>query len=127
MADHGQQIIDLDKQRMEAMVRKDLPTLNAVLSDDLVYTHTSARVDTKQSLIEGLESGTTVSTFEPSDVQAQDLGDVVVLTGSVRIHMTVSLGGKPLNFRARYTAVYANDGERWQLVASQSTRLPESG
>ena len=122
MADNGQKIIDLDKKRMAAMVHKDIATLNAVLSDDLVYTHTSARLDSKQSLIAALESRT-VSTFEPTDVKAQDLGDAVVLTGSVRILTTSN--GTPLDFSARFTAVYANKGEKWQLVASQFTRLPE--
>jgi ketosteroid isomerase-like protein len=122
MADNGQKIIDLDKKRMAAMVHKDIATLNAVLSDDLVYTHTSARLDTKQSLIAALASRT-VSTFEPTDVKAQDLGDAVVLTGSVRI--CTSSNGTPVNFRARFTAIYANKGEKWQLVASQFTRLPE--
>ena len=49
MPDNGQMIIDLDKKRMNAMEAKDIATLNALLSDTLVYTHSSARVDTKQS------------------------------------------------------------------------------
>ena len=57
MADNGQKIIDLDKKRMHAMAQKDIATLKALLSDDLVYTHSSARLDTKQSLIGAMESG----------------------------------------------------------------------
>ena len=80
MADNRQMIIDLDKKRMTAMAQKDVATLNALLADDLVYTHSSARLDTKQSLIGNMESGATVYTaVEPSDVKAQDLGDTVVL------------------------------------------------
>jgi hypothetical protein len=41
MSDNGQKIIDLDKKRMHAMAQKDIATLNAVLADDLVYTHSS--------------------------------------------------------------------------------------
>ena len=65
------------------MAKKDLAALNALISDDLVYTHSSARLDTKQSLIGKMELGATVYTsVVPSDVKAQDLGDTVVLTGS---------------------------------------------
>ena len=86
MADNRQMIIDLDKKRMTAMAQKDVATLNALIADDLVYTHSTARLDTKQSLIGNMESGATVYTaVEPSDVKAQDLGDAVVLTGSCRI------------------------------------------
>ncbi|MFZ2005796.1 MAG: nuclear transport factor 2 family protein, partial [Stellaceae bacterium] len=80
MAGNGQMIIDLDRKRMTAMAEKDIRTLNEIISDDLVYTHSSARLDTKQSLIGNMESGSTVYTsVAPSNVKAQDLGDTVVL------------------------------------------------
>jgi hypothetical protein len=124
MPDNGQKIIDLDKKRMHAMGQKDIATLNALLSDDLVYTHSTARLDTKQSLIGAMESGRTVYTaVEPSDVKAQDLGDAVVLTGSARIGVMSS--GNPVSFRVRFTDVYVNKGGQWQMVAWQSTRLPD--
>ena len=124
MAGNEQKIIDLDRKRMSAMAQKDATTLKALLSDELVYTHSSARLDTKQSLIGAMESGATVYTaVEPSDVKAQDLGDAVVLTGSCRI--SVMSNGRPNTFGVRFTDVYANKGGQWQMVAWQSTRLPE--
>ena len=62
MAENAQTIIDLDKKRMQAMAEKDFATLNAVLADDLIYTHSSARLDSKQSLIGNMQSGATVYT-----------------------------------------------------------------
>jgi ketosteroid isomerase-like protein len=124
MADNGQKIIELDRQRMTAMAKKDIATLKTLLADDLIYTHSSARLDTKQSLIGNMESGSTVYTsVEPSDVKAQDLGDTVVLTGIARIKVTSN--GTPNAFGVRFTDVYANRGGRWQMVTWQSTRLPE--
>jgi ketosteroid isomerase-like protein len=124
MADNRQKVIDLDRQRMTAMAHNDVATLTRLLSDDLVYTHSSARLDTKQSLIGAMESGVTVYTaVEPSDVKAQDLGDTVVLTGSCRI--SVMSQGRPNSFSVRFTDVYVNKGGQWQMVAWQSTRLPE--
>ncbi|MDH3603478.1 MAG: nuclear transport factor 2 family protein [Candidatus Tectomicrobia bacterium] len=124
MSNNGQKIIELDQKRMDAMSKKDIATLNALLSDDLIYTHSSARLDTKQSLIGAMESGATVYTsVEPSDVKAQDLGDAVVLTGAARI--SVMSNGNPNNFGVRFTDVYVNRGGQWQMVAWQSTRLPE--
>jgi ketosteroid isomerase-like protein len=124
MAGNAQKIIDLDRKRMEAMAKKDIATLNALISDDLVYTHSTARLDTKQSLIGNMEAGSTVYTsVVPSDVKAQDLGDTVVLTGSCRI--SVMSQGRPNSFGVRFTDVYANRGGQWQMVAWQSTRLPD--
>jgi ketosteroid isomerase-like protein len=124
MAGNGQMIIDLDKKRMTAMAQKDIKTLNELIADDLIYTHSSARLDTKQSLIGNMESGSTVYTsVVPSEVKAQDMGDTVVLTGSCRI--SVNAGGRPNSFGVRFTDVYANKGGRWQMVTWQSTRLPD--
>jgi ketosteroid isomerase-like protein len=124
MAGNAQKIIDLDRKRMQAMADKDIATLNAVIADDLIYTHSSARLDTKKSLIGNMESGSTVYTsVVPSDVKAQDLGDTVVLTGSCKI--SVMSGGKPNSFGVRFTDVYANRGGNWQMVTWQSTRTPD--
>ena len=124
MAGNAQKIIDLDRKRMTAMAQKDIATLSALLSDDLVYTHSSARLDTKESLIGAMESGKTVYTaVVPSDVKAQDLGDTVVLTGNARI--SVNSGGNAMNFGVRFTDVWVNKGGQWQMVAWQSTRTPD--
>jgi len=124
MAGNGQAIIELDAKRMEAMAKQDIATLTAVLADDLIYAHSSARLDTKQSLLANMQSGATVyNSVEPSEVKAQDLGDAVVLTGIARIRVTSN--GKPNAFGVRFTDVYAKRGGQWQMVAWQSTRLPE--
>jgi ketosteroid isomerase-like protein len=124
MAGNAQKVIDLDKQRMDAMAKKDITTLNKLISDDLVYTHSSARLDTKQSLIGNMEGGSTVYTsVVPSDVKAQDLGDTVVLTGSCKI--SVMSQGRPNSFGVRFTDVWANKGGQWQMVTWQSTRTPD--
>ena len=123
MADNRQMIIDLDKKRMTAMAQKDVATLNALLADELVYTHSSARLDTKRSLIDAMMSGATVYTgIEPSDVKAQDLGDAVVLTGIAQIKVVSN--GTPNAFGVRFTDVYAKRNGGWQMVTWQSTRLP---
>ena len=123
MAGNAEIIIDLDKRRMTAMAQKDIATLNELIADDLVYTHSTARLDTKQSLIGNMQSGSTVYTsVVPSDVTAQDLGDAVVLTGACRI--SVNAAGRANSFGVRFTDVYAKRGGRWQMVTWQSTRLP---
>jgi hypothetical protein len=124
MPDAGDRIIALDARRMAAMCARDIAALNELLADELVYTHSSARVDTKQSLLDGMASGTTVYTsIEPSNVQARAYPGAVVLTVEARIGVTS--GGRPLSFGVRFTDVYVDKGGQWQMVAWQSTRLPE--
>src|SRR5258708_4459288 len=124
MAGNGAAIIELDRKRMAASVAKDYDTLNQLIGDDLIYTHSSARMDTKQSLIGAMQSGSTVYTaMTPSDVVAQDFGDTVVLTGVCAI--SVMSGGKPNPFRVRFIDVYAKRATGWQMVTWQSTKLAD--
>ena len=124
MAGNEHMIIELDKKRMYATAQKDVATLKNLLCKGLVYTHSSARQDTKQSLIEAMESGATVYTsIEPSDVKAQDLGNAVVLTGVAAISVTNN--GKPNAFRVRFTDVYETQNGTWRMVTWQSTTLPD--
>lgn len=116
-------IIELDEKRMQAMGAKDYATLEAVIADDLIYTHSSARIDTKQSLIGAMKSGATVyQSVVPSEVKAQDLGDAVVLTGMAQIKVVSN--GTPNAFAVRFLDVYARRNGSWQMVTWQSTRLP---
>lgn len=124
MADNGQAIIELDRQRMNAMAQKDIAFLTKHLCKGLIYTHSSARMDTKASLIGNMESGSTVYTsVVPSKVVAQDLGNAVVLTGEAQI--SVMSGGKPNSFGVRFTDVYENQNGTWRMITWQSTKLPE--
>ena len=124
MRGNSENVIALDRERMQAMTGKDVAKLNNLICKDLVYTHSSARLDTKESLIGNMESGATVYTqCTPSGVEAQDLGDTVVLTG--RADITVEANGNPNSFSVRFTDVWQNQNGQWRMVAWQSTKLPE--
>jgi ketosteroid isomerase-like protein len=124
MVGNAEKVIALDKRRMTAMAQKDIASLQALIADDLVYTHSSARLDTKASLIGAMQSGATVySAVEPSEVKAQDYGNTVVLTG--RAQISVNSGGKAMSFAVRFTDVWVDKGGSWQMASWQSTRLPD--
>lgn len=121
MAGNGTTVIALDKARMDAMAAQDYAKLDEIIADDLVYTHSSARLDTKETLIGAMKSGATVyKACTPSDVTAMDLGDTVVLTG--RAEISIDRAGDPISFAVRFTDVYAKRGGGWQMVAWQSTK-----
>ena len=121
MRENGTRVIALDKERMQAMVDQDAAKLRNMICKDLIYTHSSARLDTKESLIGNMESGATVyKACTPSDVEALDLGDSVVLTG--RSDITVEAHGNPNSFSVRFTDVWQNQDGTWRMVAWQSTK-----
>ena len=61
-------ILDLEDERLTAMVAADVEMLDRILADDLSYVHTSAAIDTKESLTTGLASGRlNYESITPSD------------------------------------------------------------
>tara|TARA_B100000029_G_scaffold509163_1_gene597695 strand:- start:825 stop:1199 length:375 start_codon:yes stop_codon:yes gene_type:complete len=124
MSDNATMVIALDKERMEAMAQGDIGKLNEMLCDSLVYTHSTSRIDSKASLIGDIASGDTVyNSVVPSEVNAQDLGDAVVLTGVAQ--MSVMRNRNLNEFAARFSNVYQNQNGTWRMVAWQSTKVPD--
>lgn len=119
-----QEVLDRERQRFAAMVRKDAAFLNQVLADDLVYTHSSGNVDTKTSFIDSVTSGRlTYEAAVPESLEVRFFGEVAVLTGTAQIRVRVQ--GKPLELRVRFTDVYVRRQDNWLMVVWQATRLPE--
>src|SRR5688572_28920958 len=52
-----QAVMHLEQERVDAMTKGDLAALDRMLADDFIYTHSNARVETKQQLIDALKSG----------------------------------------------------------------------
>lgn len=114
------EIIALENRRIEAMIKGDVQALEEILAEDLIYTHTTARLDTKVSFIASISSGSTnYRSIEREDVKVRQFGDTAVVTGLAKFHVGDN------KFEARFTDVYAKRSGTWQMVAWQSTRIPD--
>ena len=118
------EIIELENQRIAAMIAGDEATLDAILADDLIYTHSTARVETKAEFIGNVASGRTrYVSFERDDVNIQDCGGTAVVTGHAKLH--VAIEDQNLKFQVRFLDVYCRFNGNWQMVAWQSTKIPD--
>ena len=112
--------------RFEAQVNADAAKLGKLLDDGLEYTHSNGDLDTKQSFIESLTSGTrdyisSVPTIETVRI----FGDVGVIRGKAK----VTVGGKdrqPQDLHIGYTDIWLWKDGRWQMTAWRSMRMPDS-
>ena len=116
-----QAVRQVEDRRIKAMIDDDLPTLEAILADDLTYGHSSGVVDTKAAYLEALRSGKTkYQSFDRLQSAVRVYGETAVVTGTA----TLSLRGQAAPFTLRYTLVYVLRDRQWRMVAWQSTRLP---
>ena len=110
-------------RRFDVTTKKDYEALATLLADDLVYTHSSAAVDSKASYLESLTSGrVTYKTITPHEVTVRVYGDTAVINGEA--HMTVDANGQGIDNTLRFTDVWVKRDGRWQMVAWQSVRKP---
>jgi len=117
------EIRSLEERRFQAMVTADVAALEQLLGDDLVYTHSSASVDTKASLIDGIRTKRfTYQKIDRSEERIRVYGDSAVVTGQGRMELLGTDGVRVLDIR--YVDVWVRSQRGWQMVAWQSTRIP---
>ena len=104
----------------EAVLKADRSKLEKLLSDELSYTHSSSKTQTKEQFIEDATGGALnykVIDFEKT--RMRQYGDAVVITHLATI-VTVQTGSSHLYL----TEVWAKEGGRWQMASRQATKVP---
>src|SRR3954463_5825755 len=106
-------IRQLEDQRYRAMCEADIATLDKLLADTLVYTHSYGGADGAKKWV--------YRKIERPKENIQVHGDCAVVTGQVRIELLAE--GKPKTLSSAYTNVLIKRPQGWQMVAWQSTPL----
>jgi ketosteroid isomerase-like protein len=115
-------VLALEEQRCAATTQRDVAALERLLAEDLIYTHSSGRVETKAAFLESIRAGNPrYHRIERSDVVVRIYHDVVaVVTGVARF--TVTLNGQDKVSFARFTNVWTRaDAGQWRFSAWQAT------
>jgi ketosteroid isomerase-like protein len=106
---------------MESYVKRDTAFLERYLSDDYVSTFPDGTVLDKKGEIESVKSGAVAFTEIPSEMKVRIYGETAVITGRSTIKAKVK--GQDLSGEYRFTHVWIKRSDRWQVVASQVTRI----
>jgi len=123
MTDLRNTIRELEDRRYRAMCEADMATLDTLMADSMVYTHSTAAADGKAAYLAGVRSKKWV--YRKIDRPVEDIqfyGDCAVVTGQVRIDILVE--GVAKNLNSRFTNVWVKGAKGWQFVAWQSTPMP---
>jgi ketosteroid isomerase-like protein len=113
----------LEDRRYRAMCDADAATLDELLADTLVYTHSYGGADSKRSYLDGVRAKKwQYRKIERPVENIQIHGDCAIVTGKVKIELLSD--GKPKTLNSAYTNVWIKGAKGWQMVAWQSTPLP---
>ena len=121
-----QALIDIEYQWANAYVSGDAEKLASILSRDYVQTNTRARVTDKKEEVSDLRKGTfRYQKFETTQMKVQLYGDAAVVTGLITAKGTDKASGKTVEGHMRMTDTFIRQDGKWQVVASQTTLVPE--
>jgi ketosteroid isomerase-like protein len=106
-----------------AMIEQDFAALDAILSDDVVYIHSTAVAETKDGYLVGVRNGLyDYGSIESDAVTVRFCGEVAVQTGKVR--MVVGQRDQPkAPIGLLFTLVWKREAAGWRLWQRHATRI----
>jgi len=118
-----QEIIKLERERLDAYARADREAFNRIVADDFTMTHSDGGVFDKAQERDVLRPSTASRPLPAliiEDIRVRAYGDAAVITGRL-----VEQGERVGRVSLHFTNTYVRRQGRWQIVAGQLTRLPQ--
>ena len=114
-------VLAAEQAFVNAVLKRDKAALDKLLADDLVYVHSSSKVESKADVIQVISSGATeYESIEFKDTNVRQYGDVVITTHKATIK-TKQTGVANLFV----THVWVKNKGGWQFASRQASRLPQ--
>jgi ketosteroid isomerase-like protein len=123
-ADETSAVRAADDERVAAILAADGPRLDAIFSNDLGYTHSNGKYDTKQTYLDALVSRQLV--YHTYDYKERNFrlvsADIALMTARVLIK-SASNGQEVVNDLS-ILAVFRKEAGKWRFLAWQSAKMP---
>jgi ketosteroid isomerase-like protein len=105
----------------EATLGKDGPTLDRLLHDDLTYSHSNGRTQTKGDVLSSVTAGkSSVTGIDFGDLTIRVYGTTALVKGIVDIHN--SKAGVDSTAHLDILHVWIKGAQGWQMAARQATQ-----
>lgn len=120
------QIAVADRVRIAALLGRERKALDEILSDQLVYVHSSGREETKELYIDRVAKGEyDYRSFVITRRDLHVLNDMVFDNGDSEIDIVVN--GNLREIAGRYLMVWKKEQGRWRLFRFHSAPIPRPG
>lgn len=117
------EILDLEDRRLAAMTAQNFGALDALVHEQLLYTHSSGVTDTKASWMESMKSGKVrYRSAACSERKVRVFGDVALINGKASFQ--VEADGQPRTLKLHFLNAWTRTPQGWKFVAWQSCPQP---
>ncbi|HEX9990409.1 MAG TPA: nuclear transport factor 2 family protein [Chloroflexia bacterium] len=119
----GDEIRNLERQRLRALVEADMSVANELHADDFELITPSGRVLSREQYLGDISSGKIdYLLWEPdAEIRVRVYDQMAVIR--YQSHMEIIVRGQKGSFRAWHTDSYERRNGRWQVVWSQATAI----
>ena len=118
-----EELLATERRRCDAICANDVDTLDAMMSDGLVYVHLRGNIEDKPAYLKGLTDLREFKSVEREDLTIRVLGDVAVMTGIQRVLVRRRGEEDFRELKVFATQVWAKQGGDWEMEIYQSTGL----
>ena len=125
------------KQKLTAMLRQFLvdaaqgnaPGFESFFADHVIYTRSAGVVTNKAEIMKNVANlrptAESKSTYSAEDITVHDYGDTTIVAFQL-VARTEHADGRVETGNYRNTGTFLRRNGRWQVVAWQSTKMPEA-
>jgi ketosteroid isomerase-like protein len=116
-------LMQMEEDLRAAILKRDAKAYGRIVGEDYVFTNQDAVLRTKAQMVSSYESGSIkYESIKFDELKVHAYGDTAVVTG--RQTVKGQDAGKDISGVFRYTRAYVKRQGRWELVATQLTRVP---
>lgn len=113
-------VLEMERQRADAVLSGDTSALSALLAEDLRYVHATSACHDKAAYLAYLQTAPKFLSIAVDEAEVLDLGDRALLRG--RLRMQLQKGEALVQASSWLSQVWRRVGAQWQLLNFQSTK-----
>ncbi|MFL5638646.1 MAG: nuclear transport factor 2 family protein [Gemmatimonadaceae bacterium] len=111
-----------ERQRFEAMMKRDVAALDTLLDDELIYIQPGVDVQSRSEFIDGIKKQKVVyDSIAPRDVRVRIHLGIALVTGKSQMRVRSRAGVS--TYGVRFTEIYIRRAGQWLLAAWGASRV----
>jgi ketosteroid isomerase-like protein len=119
-------------QFLQIAAKNDVAGFDRFFADDVIYTHSAGTVTNKAEIMRSVTAGAgraprleVTTTYSAEDVTIHEYPDVAIAAFRLVSDEEHSAGKPPTITKYRNTGTFLRRNGRWQVIAWQSTKIPD--
>jgi hypothetical protein len=128
----SRELTDMLNQFLQDAARNSVPGFDRFFADDVIYTHSAGTVSNKSEIMRSVAAGArsprpeiTIK-YSAEDITIHEYPDLAIFAFRLVSDEDHSAGKPPTITNYRNTGTFLRRNGKWQVIAWQSTKIPEA-